>query len=143
MRELAGQDLPVCVSVTHLDGLVLARSAFHHSVNYRSVVFFGKAEKVTDERELYQVLEIFTDKMQPGRWADIRKPDAGEWKATLVLAISIDEASAKVRTGGPIDDDEDYHLDVWAGVVPLSVQRMAPVPDDRLKPGITIPPYLR
>lgn len=143
MRELASSTLPVCVSVTHLDGLVLARSAFHHSVNYRSVVVFSHAEKVEDQNELYEVLELFTNKMQPGRWNDIRKPNEGEWKATLVLKFKIEEASAKVRTGGPIDDDEDYDLNIWAGVVPLKVERQPVVTDDKLKAGISLPHYLK
>lgn len=143
MRELAEKQSTVCVSVTHIDGLVLARSAFHHSVNYRSVVLFGKPERVENEDELYKVLEIFTNKMQPGRWDDIRKPNKGEWKATMVLAIPIDEVSAKVRTGGPIDDDEDYSLDIWAGVVPLKLQRLPVVPDSVLKSGIPLPDYLK
>ena len=143
MRELAANKLPVCISVTHLDGLVLARSAFHHSVNYRSVVVFGQAEKVEDKNELYEVLEIFTNKMQPGRWDDIRKPNDGEWKATMVLKFKIDDASAKVRTGGPIDDDEDYDLNIWAGVVPLKVGRQPLVADQKLKAGIAVPEYLK
>src|SRR5690349_3556499 len=108
MRQLAENKTPVCLSATLLDGLVLARSAFHHSVNYRSVVAFGVPEKVTEESELYDALEVFTNKMQPGRWNDVRKPSAAEWKATMVLAINIHEASAKVRTGPPKDDEEDY-----------------------------------
>jgi nitroimidazol reductase NimA-like FMN-containing flavoprotein (pyridoxamine 5'-phosphate oxidase superfamily) len=142
MRELANNQLPVCVSITLLDGLVLARSAFHHSVNYRSVVIFSKAERVTDSSELYRALEVFTNKMQPGRWDDIRKPNAKEWKATMVLAIQIEEASAKLRTGEPKDDDEDYDLNIWAGVVPLKLERKAPIADPVLKKGLRIPDYL-
>jgi len=143
MRELAEKKMPVCISVTLIDGLVLARSAFHHSVNYRSVVIFSKPEKVEDPAEVYKALEVFTDKMQPGRWSDVRKPSTNEWKATMVLVFSIDEASAKVRTGGPNDDPEDYDLDVWAGVVPLKVQRQELVKDNRLKEGIKLPAYLK
>ena len=143
MRELASNKLPVCVSVTHLDGLVLARSAFHHSVNYRSVVMFSHAEKVEDKDELYEVLELFTNKMQPGRWDEIRKPNECEWKATMVLKFKIEEASAKVRTGGPIDDDEDYDLNIWAGVVPLKVERQPVITDPKLKSGIALPAYLK
>lgn len=143
MRELAANKLPVCVSVTHIDGLVLARSAFHHSVNYRSVVLFSHAEKVEDKNELYEVLELFTNKMQPGRWDDIRKPNDGEWKATMVIKFNIEEASAKVRTGGPIDDDEDYDLNIWAGVVPLKIERQPVVTDSRLKEGVQLPSYLK
>ena len=143
MRELAEKKLSVCISVTLIDALVLARSAFHHSVNYRSVVLFGKAEKVTAENELYQALEVFTNKMQPGRWNDVRKPNEGEWKATMVLSIEIDEASAKIRTGEPKDDEEDYNLDIWAGIVPLKLQHLGPIADPLLKKGIPIPEYLR
>src|SRR5687767_5600558 len=95
MRQLAEKKLPVCISVTLIDGLVLARAAFHHSVNYRSVVLFSNPERVTDDNELYQALEVFTNKIQPGRWNDVRKPDAGEWKATMVLSFKIEEVSAK------------------------------------------------
>lgn len=143
MRELAEKKLPVCISVTHLDGLVLARSAFHHSVNYRSVVIFSEAEKVTDQDELYHALEIFTNKIQPGRWNDVRKPSPGEWKATLLLSFKIEEASAKVRTGPPSDDEEDYALDIWAGVVPLKIERKRPLPDKALKEGVPLPSYLK
>jgi len=132
----------VCISATLIDGLVLARSAFHHSVNYRSVVMFGIPEKITEESELYNVLEVFTNKMQPGRWDDVRKPTSGEWKATLVLSFQLEEASAKVRTGGPKDDEEDYASDIWAGVVPLQLQRLTPLPDLELRAGIAIPGYL-
>ena len=142
MRELAEKNLPVCVSATLTDGIVLARSAFHHSMNYRSVVCFGSARRVTDDNEAYRAVEVFTNKVQPGRWDDIRKPDAGEWKATMIIAVKIDEASAKIRTGGPKDDDEDYKLDVWAGVLPIQTVRGNPIADDLLKPGIKIPNYL-
>lgn len=143
MRALAEGHIPVCVSATLLDGIVLARSAFHHSVNYRSVVFFGKVSRVTDKDLLYKALEIFTDKMCPGRWADVRQPTNNEWKETMLLGISIDEASAKVRTGGPKDDAEDYQLDVWAGVQPVKMVRMTPEKDELLKPGVALPAYLR
>ncbi len=143
MRELATGEPPVSVGVTHLDGLVLARSAFHHSVNYRSVVLFGNVKQVVDEKEMYKILEVFTNKMQPGRWDDIRKPNTKEWKATMVLAINIEEASAKLRTGEPIDDDEDYELDIWAGVIPLKLERKAPIADPVLKKGVPLPDYLR
>ena len=142
MRELAEKKLPVCISATIMDGLVLARAAFHHSVNYRSVVIFSEAQKVEDQDELYKALEVFTNKMQPGRWDDVRKPNVGEWKATMLLAFPIREASAKVRVGGPKDDDEDYNLDIWAGVVPLKLEKKTPLPDDVLKPGVPLPDYL-
>lgn len=143
MREMAENNLPVCISVTLLDGLVLARSAFHHSMNYRSVVIFSKAEKVTDSDELYKVLEVFTNKVQPGRWDDVRHPDSGEWKATMVISFKIQEASAKIRTGDPKDDEADYDRNVWAGVVPLQLERKGLIPDALLKPGIEIPTYLK
>jgi nitroimidazol reductase NimA-like FMN-containing flavoprotein (pyridoxamine 5'-phosphate oxidase superfamily) len=141
MRELA-TGVPVCISATLIDGIVLARSAFHHSVNYRSVVVFSKGRKVTDEKELYDSLEVFTNKMCAGRWNDVRQPNAGEWKATMVLAFDIDEASAKVRTGGPKDDEEDMSLDIWAGVQPLKTIREKPVADELLKPSVPLPDYL-
>ncbi|MEJ1238808.1 pyridoxamine 5'-phosphate oxidase family protein [Chryseolinea sp. T2] len=143
MRALAEHSVNVCLSVTHVDGLVLARSAFHHSMNYRSAVIFGKTSRVTDEDELYKALEAFTNKVQPGRWDDVRQPDKGEWKATMVLSISIDDASGKVRTGPPKDDEEDYSLDTWAGVVPLKLQRQTPIPDELLKNGVELPQYLK
>lgn len=142
LRELEANKTPVCISATLLDGLVLARSAFHHSVNYRSVVIFGRPERVTEESELYKVLEVFTNKMQPGRWEDVRKPDSKEWKATMVLAVTIEEASAKIRTGDPKDDVEDYDLNVWAGVVPLKLKHLTPIADTLLKPGVSLPAYL-
>jgi uncharacterized protein len=142
MRQLAEKNSAVCISVTLIDGLVLARAAFHHSVNYRSVVLFSKAERVTDDKEIYNVLEVFTNKIQPGRWDDVRQPTQAEWKATMVLAFQIEEVSAKVRTGSPKDDDEDYDLPIWAGVVPLQTTRLKPVNDPSLKAGIAVPLYL-
>ncbi|MDH4058543.1 MAG: pyridoxamine 5'-phosphate oxidase family protein [Cyclobacteriaceae bacterium] len=143
MRELVEKKLPVCICITLMDGLVLARSAFHHSVNYRSVVIFSQTEKVDDQNELYKALEVFTNKMQPGRWDDIRQPNAGEWKKTMVLSFTLNEASAKIRTGAPKDDEEDYDLDIWAGVVPLKTERMPALPDPDLKAGIRLPDYLQ
>ncbi|HYG02249.1 MAG TPA: pyridoxamine 5'-phosphate oxidase family protein [Chryseosolibacter sp.] len=143
MREIVEKNLPVCISVTLMDALVLARSAFHHSVNYRSVIIFSDPHRVTDHAELDKALAAFTEKMQPGRWADIRKPDAGEWKATMVISFDIAETSAKIRTGGPIDDEDDYALDIWAGIVPLQLLRGQPIADTRLKSGIDLPAYLK
>jgi uncharacterized protein len=143
MRELAEKKLPVSIGVTHIDGLVLARSAFHHSVNYRSVVIFSNTELVTDKGELYQALEIFTNKMQPGRWDDIRQPNESEWRKTMVLKYKLSEASAKMRTGGPNDDEEDYDLNIWAGVVPLKLERKPLIVDPKLKQGINVPDYLK
>lgn len=142
MRALAHSPLPVCISATLIDGIVLARSAFHHSVNYRSVVVFSTGRVVTDEDELYKASEVFTNKMCPGRWSDVRKPTAGEWKATMFLAFPIEEASAKVRTGPPKDDEEDYDLNVWAGVQPIQMVRQPAQPDPQLKPGVSKPGYL-
>ncbi len=143
MRQLAEGKLPVCLAVTLMDGLVLARSAFHHSVNYRSVVLFSTPKLVTDKPELYSALESFTEKMCPGRWADVRKPTDNEWKATMAISFTIEEVSAKVRTGPPIDDEEDYSLDVWAGVQPLTLVRGEAIPDPVLKAGIQMPVYLK
>ena len=143
MRHLADARPTVSISVSLMDGVVLARSAFHHSVNYRSVIIFAQPEKVTNEKELELILREFTNKMQPGRWNDIRKPTPGEWKATMVLAFPLHEVSAKIRTGGPVDDEEDYALDIWAGVVPLKTQRMAPIADTSLKKGIQLPVYMK
>ena len=143
MGLLAEKELPVCLGVTLIDGLVLARSAFHHSVNYRSVVIFSKPKRVTDAAELYEGLEVFTNKVCPGRWDDVRKPTDNEWKATMVLVFDLNEASAKIRTGPPKDDEEDYVLDIWAGVQPLTLMRGTPLPDSLLKPGVGLPDYLR
>jgi nitroimidazol reductase NimA-like FMN-containing flavoprotein (pyridoxamine 5'-phosphate oxidase superfamily) len=143
MRELRDKKPSVCVSATLMDGLVLARSAFHHSMNYRSVVIFGKPALVTDDKELYHALEMFTEKVCAGRWADVRKPTSNEWKETMVLSVEIKEASAKVRTGGPKDDAEDYSMDVWAGVVPLKIQHLTPIADPDRKADVALPNYLR
>ena len=121
--------IEACVTVTLLDGLVLARSAFHHSVNYRSVVLYGQAQLITEPDAKERALEAFTDRLVAGRWAEVRWPTRKELKATSVLVLPIDEASAKIRTGPPIDDEPDYALDVWAGVVPLTLTRGEPVQD--------------
>ena len=131
MRAVGGGS-PACLTATLIDGLVLARSAFHHSVNYRSVVVHGRAEAVEDPDEKLVVLEAFTEKLLPGRWPEVRPPSGRELKATAVLALSLTEASAKVRAGGPLDDEPDYELDCWAGVVPLETVVGTPVPDERL-----------
>lgn len=142
LRELAG-GVDVCVTVTIVDGLVLARSAFHHSMNYRSVVILGKAVLITDEHEKVHALEALSEQFLTGRWAEVRQPTARELKATSVLKLQIDEASAKIRSGPPVDDDEDYELDIWAGVLPLSLLRGEPVPDERLKAHVGLPPSLK
>jgi uncharacterized protein len=134
--------LDACLTVTLVDGIVLARSAFHHSMNYRSVVLYGTARPVTGRARLEAAVEAFTEKLVPGRWADVRWPTAKELKGTAVLALPIAEGSAKVRSGPPIDDDEDYELDVWAGVVPLRLTPGAPEPDPALRDGIPMPAYV-
>jgi len=141
LRSLA-DGISVCVTVTLLDGLVLARSAFHHSMNYRSVVILGRAELVTKADEKARALEAFSDHVIPGRWADVRLPTEIEMKATTVLRIPITEASAKIRTGDPVDDDADYAIDVWAGVLPLALSVDAPIGDAKLTPGIGVPAYV-
>jgi uncharacterized protein len=123
--------IDVCLTATLIDGLVLARSAFHHSVNYRSVVLYGQAQLIGEPGEKEQALEAFTERLLPGRWAEVRWPTRKELKATTVLRLPIQEGSAKVRTGPPIDDEPDYALDVWAGVVPLGLVQGEPVPDAR------------
>lgn len=133
---------PVCISVMLADGLVLAKSAFHHSVNYRSVVIFGNAEKVTDDAERMNVLARITDHLIPGRWDDLRPTTDSEMRKTTVLAFSLAEASAKIRTGGPSDDPEDAHLSTWSGVVPLQTIRLTPVPREGEESAL-LPDYLR
>lgn len=122
--------LDACVTVTLLDGLVLARSAFHHSMNYRSVVVMGKGREVSDPEEKKRALDALVDHVVPGRNAVVRAPNELELRQTLVIALPLAEASAKVRTGPPVDDEEDYKLDVWAGVVPLRLVKGEPVPDN-------------
>jgi nitroimidazol reductase NimA-like FMN-containing flavoprotein (pyridoxamine 5'-phosphate oxidase superfamily) len=118
---------PACLTVTHVDGFVMARSAFHHSINYRSVVLFGRGEAILDDVEKHAALEAFMERLHPGRWREVRPPSAQELKATAVVRIPIVEASAKLRKGGPLDDAEDMAIDVWAGVVPLSLARGEPI----------------
>jgi uncharacterized protein len=135
------QGIAVCVTVTIVDGLVLARSAFHHSMNYRSVVVFGQARLVEDEEEKLAALRTLSEHMIPGRWDDVRQPSEAELKMTSVLALKLDEASAKVRTGPPLDDDEDYGLEVWAGVVPLKLTAETPIADPQLAHDLPVPKY--
>ena len=136
VRQLSG-GLDVCVTVTLIDGLVLARSAFHHSVNYRSVVVLGRARLVESRDEKLAALRGFTNHVVPARWEELRPITDQELKGTAVLALPIHEASAKIRTGPPIDDDEDYSWPVWAGVVPLGTLPGEPVADGRVLPGVT------
>jgi uncharacterized protein len=132
----------VCLTATLLDGLVLARSAFHHSVNYRSVVLFGRPQQIESVDRKREALEAFTEKLVPGRWADVRAPSEQELRGTSVLRIPLDEVSAKVRSGGPLDDEDDYELPVWAGVVGLRLLAGEPEPDERLAPGVECPQYV-
>jgi nitroimidazol reductase NimA-like FMN-containing flavoprotein (pyridoxamine 5'-phosphate oxidase superfamily) len=138
LKTLKG-GVPVCLTATLVDGLVLARSAFHHSMNYRSVVVLGDAQAVTDEREKWDALHAIVEHVAPGRWSEVREPSAKELAATLVLRLPIEEASAKVRTGPPLDDEEDYALECWAGVLPLRLVPGAPVPDPRMPAGRALP----
>ncbi|MBA2575419.1 MAG: pyridoxamine 5'-phosphate oxidase family protein [Euzebyaceae bacterium] len=133
----------VCLTVTLVDGLVLARSVFHHSVNYRSVMVYGPARPVTAADEKAAALRVVTEHLVPGRWEAARPPTPKELAATSVLAIALDEASAKVRTGAPVDDEADYDLDVWAGVIPLALAAGAAVGDPRLRPGLDPPDHVR
>ena len=142
LRSLAA-GIPACLTVTLLDGLVLARSVFEHSVNYRSVVVIGLATPVTEPDEKLRALEAFSEQTVPGRWADARPPTSGELRATAILALPLDEASAKVRDRPPDDGDSpDAALDVWAGVVPLELRALDAVPDPSLRAGFPVPPYL-
>lgn len=142
MLRTLSDGVDVCVTVTLVDGLVLARSAFHHSVNYRSVLILGKATLVVDSDEKNTALEAITEHIVPGRWADVRWPNELELKATAVLRLPIEEASAKIRTGDPVDDEEDYALDVWAGVLPLAVTPGDPIADAKLPADIESPVYV-
>ena len=141
MLRTLGQGIEVCLTVTLIDGLVLARSAFHHSMNYRSVVVFGRATVVDEREEKLAALRALSEHMIPGRWDDVREPSERELQLTTVLSLPLAEASAKVRTGPPLDDEEDYELPVWAGVIPLRLVANAPVPDPRLPAEIEPPPY--
>ena len=132
---------PMCVTVTLLDGLVMARSAFHHSMNYRSVVVLGTATEVTDAGQKLNALQAIVEHIAPGRWADCRRPNSKELVRTQVLSLSVSEASAKVRTGPPVDEDEDYALGVWAGEIPLTLTASPPIDDPVLLSGVVVPDY--
>jgi uncharacterized protein len=140
LRSLAG-GINVCVTVTIVDGLVLARSAFHHSMNYRSVVVFGRATLVDDPQEKMEALVALSEHIVRGRWDDVRGPNDEEIKLTTVLCLPLEEASAKIRTGPPLDDEEDYALPIWAGVVPLKLVAGEPVKDPLLSSEIVVPDY--
>jgi len=140
LRSIRNQ--PICVTVTLLDGLVLARSHFHSSMNYRSVVIIGEAREVNDPEEKTAAFEGVVEQVASGQWDYARRPTDKELKATSIIALEISEASAKVRTGDPGDDEEDYELDIWAGVIPVTTQFGQPIDDSRLKPGLISPPHL-
>lgn len=136
MLRTVKSGVDVCVTVTLIDGLVLARSAFHHSLNYRSVVIFGRASAIEDAQAKVRALLALSEHIVAGRWSEVREPNEHELKATTVLSLTLEEVSAKVRTGPPIDDEEDYELDVWAGELPLKLVPQDPVDDPRLKSGL-------
>ena len=140
LRQIVGRQ--VCLAVTHFDGLVLARSAFHHSINYRSVMLFGEATQIEDGGK-NQLLQSFVENLIPGRWETLRPMTGKEAKATIVFSMPIDEGSAKVRSGPPVDDDEDYSLPIWAGVLPVSQELHEPVPDPKNLSGLEAPAHVR
>lgn len=132
---------PLCITITLVDGMVLARSVFHHSMNYRSVVLFGRGELVP-EAEKMSYMEHFTNCLLPGRWQDARQPNPIELKATTIVAMTIELASAKIRTGPPVDEEADMDLPVWAGVAPIRSQYLTPEPDPQMRPDVPLPAYL-
>jgi uncharacterized protein len=142
LRELES-GVPACVTVTIVDGLVLARSAFHHSMNYRSVIAFGTALRIVDPEEKTKALRVLSEHLIAGRWEQVRGPNQKELQATAVLEFVIEEASAKVRTGPPLDDEDDYALPVWAGVLPVKLTAGIPVPDERLASDCELPQHVR
>jgi len=142
MMNNLGKGINACISVTRLDAYVLARSSFHHSMNYHSVVLFGKGEIIEEKDEKMKVLKTFSDHLIPGRWEDARLPNEKELSATMILKFIIDEASAKIRTGPPSDDKQDYNLDVWAGLLRLKSQITDIIPDEELKENVKLPDYL-
>ena len=134
MLKTLAEGVEVCVTVTLVDGFVLARSAFHHSMNYRSVTVFGRARRVTGMAERLEALRLITDHIVPQRWDEVRGPNELEMKQTLVLALPLEDVAAKIRVGPPVDDEEDYALPIWAGVVPIHTQLGTPLPDGRVLP---------
>lgn len=143
LLNAAAAGAPLCVTVTLVDGLVLARSTFHHSMNYRSVILFGKAELIEEPEEKAKALEALVEHLVPGRTRDARAADAGELTATIVLRLPIREASAKIRTGPPVDDDRDLSRDIWAGVLPFVRRPGEPVPDEYTRKETSVPDYVR
>lgn len=142
LRELE-TGIATCVTVTLVDGLVLSRCAFDHSMNYRSVVAFGTARKIVDPEQKVKSLRVISEHLIAGRWAEVRGPSDKELKATTVLEFSIEEASSKVRSGPPLDDESDYGLPVWAGVLPLEIRSRLPIPDSKSIKDVTLPDYVR
>jgi uncharacterized protein len=142
LMMLLATGAPICLSVAMVDGLVLARSHFHHSLNYRSAVAFGFGEVITDPASRTRAFQAIAGKVMPGRWDEARQPNEQESKASLLCSVRIESASAKIRTGGPIDDKDDYQLDVWAGVVPLQEQMLTPVSDPLSLREVAIPEYI-
>ena len=140
LRQIVGKD--VCIAITHFDGFVLARSAFHHSINYRSVMLFGEATKIEEDQK-NELLHSFVDQLIPGRWENLRPMTDQEAKATTVFSMPIDEGSAKIRSGPPVDDDEDYSLPIWAGVLPVSQILHDPVSDPKNLDGLEVPTHIR
>jgi len=134
--------IDMCVTVTLIDGLVLARSAFHHSMNYRSVVIFGRATLIENREDKIAALFALSEHIIRDRWADVREPNEVELQQTTVLSLTLAEASAKIRTGPPLDDEEDYAMNVWAGVLPLRMTTDSPIADPRLPDDIDLPPYI-
>jgi nitroimidazol reductase NimA-like FMN-containing flavoprotein (pyridoxamine 5'-phosphate oxidase superfamily) len=139
---MAGAGREVCVTVTHLDGIVCARSVFNHSMNYRSAMIYGVTRLLTDPAERTEALRIITEHLAPGQWSYVRQPTKKDLAATSVLELPLTEASVKIRDGGPHDEAEDYELDIWAGVVPVTVAFGQPVPDEDLRPGIAAPEHI-
>lgn len=142
MLKAQQKGIPVCFTVTHLDGIVFSRAAFNHNIQYRSVMAFGLAE-FCDENVKRFALETFTDRLAPGLWAYARPPEEQEWKATKVIRMKLDEVSAKIADGLPSEDEEDYHTDRWAGWIALKTVQMEPQPDPKLKPGIKVPQFVK
>lgn len=142
MLRAQSTGIPVCFTVTHLDGLVIARAAFNHNVNFRSIMAVGQAELVEDE-EKRRALEVFVERIAGGLWQHARQPTEQEWKATRVIKLRLDEVSAKLRTGPPIDDADDYQLPCWAGVIPLRLIASPAEADPQLRPGIETPDFIR
>jgi nitroimidazol reductase NimA-like FMN-containing flavoprotein (pyridoxamine 5'-phosphate oxidase superfamily) len=142
LRAMRG-GFPVCATVTLIDGLVLARSAYHHSMNYRSAVILGVATEICEADAKLAAMRTIVNHVMPERWGQVRGPSPAEIRATMILSLPANEASAKVRTGPPLDDEADYALDVWAGVLPLSLDAHEPEPDPRLRANVTVPQYVR